>query len=166
MAVVNSKSDTVTKLDAIPREVADSYKYAGRLLISKDDVEVAADDNDNSVYRMTRVPSNACIKELNVLNDAITGGSNYDLGVYETAENGGAAVDADRFASGIDMSTARTLPLNAIYEAGLDIADGDKRLWEILGLSEDPHKHYDLCFTANTVGTAAGSLALEMVWSE
>ena len=165
MAVANSKSAAITALDNTPREQVDGYKHRSPLYIDKDSVEVAAADDDNSVYRMLRLPSNACIKELNILNDAITGGSDYNLGVYQTAENGGAVVDDNLFSDAISMVTARTLPLNALFEAGIDIANSDTRLWELLGLSADPQRDYDICFTAITAGSAAGTLYLEAVWS-
>lgn len=167
MAVANSKSASITSLDASPPVPVGSYKHAGHVLQSYDSVEVAAADDDNSVYRMVRVPSNARILELGILNDAIAGATDYDLGVYETAENGGGVADANLFSSGISMVTGRTLPLNAKYEStNVNIANGDDRLWEVLGLSSDPNKFYDICYTANTVGSAAGTLALECKWSQ
>ena len=166
MAVANTKSSTISSLDGRPSASINSFKHAGRLRISKDSAEVLAVDDDNSVYRMVRLPSSASIKELNILNDTITDGTDYDLGVYETPVNGGGVVDANLFSSTISMVGARTLPLNAIFEAGLDITQLDKRLWELLGLSEDPFRNYDICFTANTVGSVDGTLALESVWSQ
>lgn len=166
MAVANTKSDSITAFDAVVRSTVDGIKHSGILRRSVDSAEVAAADDDNSVYRILRLPSNACIKELNILNDAITSGTVYHLGVYQTAANGGAVVDADVFASTISMATARTMPLNAMFEAGLDIANWDIRLWQLLGLSSDPQRDYDICFTAATVGSAAGTLCLECVWSQ
>ena len=167
MAVANSKSGSILALDDTPKRRIDSYKHNGPLKISKDNVEVVVADDDGSVYRMVRVRSNISIKELNVLNDAIANGTDYDLGVYDTADNGGAVVDPNLFSSVINMSAARTLPLNALFESGeIDIDEGDQRLWELLGLSSDSNKEYDICFTANTVGSAVGTIALECVWSQ
>lgn len=166
MAVVNTLSSSITAFDAAVRSTVDGIKHGGLLRRSVDSAEVAAGDDDASVYRMVRIPSNASIKELNILNDAIAGGTVYHLGVYQTATNGGAVVNDDVFASTISMVTARTMPLNAMFEAGLDIVNWDIRLWELLGLSADPQRDYDICFTAATVGTAAGSLVLECVWSQ
>lgn len=166
MAIVNTKSTSITGFDDAPRSSVPMYKHKAPLLISRETAEVAAGDDDTSVYRMIRLPSNAVIKELNILNDAIAGGTAYDLGVYQTNENGGAVVNVDVFSSDISMVTARTLPLNAMYEsAEVAIENGGKRLWEVLGLSADPNRQYDLCFTGDTVGTGAGTLYLECVWS-
>lgn len=165
MAVANTKSSSVTAFDA--NQLVPSYKHAGPKLSSKDYASIAAADDDGSVYRMVRLPSNAVISQLNVLNDAITGGSDFDLGVYDTEDNGGAVVDKDLFASAISFVGQRTLPLNALFESGtVDIVENNTRLWELLGLSEDPQKDYDICFTGNTVGSAAGDIALDCEWTQ
>ena len=166
MAVANTKSTSITAFDAVPKSVAPGYKHKSPLYISRDTAEVAADDDNGSVYRILRLPSNACIKELNLLNDAITAGTDFDIGVYQTADNGGAVVDINLFGDAIDLSSERTLPLNAMYEGGIDIINGDTRLWELLGLSADPHREYDICLTGVAVGTGAGSVGLECVWSQ
>jgi len=166
MAVANSKSESITAFDATPREVAPGFKHKAHLSISRDTVEIAVADDNNSVYRMVRIPSSAVIRELNILNDAITAGTDFNLGVYQVLDNGAAVVDDNLFSDAIDMSSARTLPLNAMYEAGIDIADGDTRLWELLGLTEDSFRDYDLCFTGITVGSSVGTLYLECVWSQ
>lgn len=166
MAVANTKSASITAFDNKPRQIVPGYKHGAPLRRSFDTAEVAAADDDGSVYRLLRLPSSACLKELNLLNDAIAGGTDYDVGVYRTADDGGAVVNANIFCDAIDVTVARTLPLNAVFEGGLDIINADTRLWELLGLTEDPHVDYDICITANTVGTAAGSVGLEAVWSQ
>jgi hypothetical protein len=165
MAVANTLSDTITSLNATVPGVIASYKHKGVVYVSRDTAEVAAADDDNSVYRILRLPSNACLFTLNVMNDAITSGTDYNLGVYQTAENGGAVVDDNLFGDAISMAGARTLPFNAMYEGGLDIVSGDTLLWQLLGLTADPHRSYDIAFTAITVGSGAGTLCLECLWS-
>lgn len=165
MAVVNTKSTAVTNSDANqPRVFNPSYLHGGNLRMSVGMVEVAAADDNASVYRMVRLPSNAVVYRIEVMNDAITAGTGYDIGLYQTAENGGAAADDDVFATTIDMSVARSLPFDAMFEV-LDIDKIEKRLWELLGLTSDPQREYDVCFTADTVGTAAGTLSMRVVWT-
>ena len=117
--------------------------------------EVAAADDNGSVYRVFKIKSSALVAQLEASSDAITGGTDYDFGLYETIANGGAVVDKDLFADGLNLSSAskRTNALTAP-----DIADLDKQLWELLGLAKDPNKDYDLAITANTVGSAAGTI--------
>ena len=161
MAVANTKSNAVTNADASPRVPNSSYFEDGHARESVATVEVAAADDDGSVYRMCRVPSGARISHILVANDAITAGTAYDFGVYRTAADGGAAVDDDLFMSAVDMSSARDQLTDLTYEsASINIDKVEKRLWELLGLSADPFVEYDLAFTADTVGTAAGTISV------
>jgi hypothetical protein len=115
---------------------------------------------------MVRIPSNALPLRIEVLNDAIAGGTDYDIGLYQTLGKGAAVADADLFASGIDMTAARTLPLDALFESAVvGIEEIEERLWQLLDQSADTSRDYDVCFTANTVGTAAGTLSLRMYWT-
>ncbi len=165
MAVANTKSTAVSNADATqPRIINPSYLAGGNLRMSVGKVEVAAADDDGSVYRMVRLPANAIIYRIEVLNDAITAGTGYDIGLYNTPDNGSTAINDDVFATTIDMSSARALPLDAMFEV-LDIDQVEKRLFELAGLTADPMKEYDICFTADTVGSGAGTLAMRVVWT-
>lgn len=158
MAVVNTKSTIVSNADAAPYVATPALISGGRMREQVGHVAVAAGDDDNSVYRVARVHSNVRISELLVTNDAITGGSSYDLGLYDTDENGGAVVDADLFASAASMASANTMR-DLTHESGQwPLEESEQALWEALGLTEDPDKLYDIAFTANTVGSAAGDI--------
>lgn len=159
MAVVNTKSTQITNADATPNVLNNDFVAKGALFESVATVEVAAADDDGSVYRMVRVPSNARISEVLRANDAITTGTVYDIGVYQTADNGGAAVSANLFANDIDLSSAST---GFVQTTGVDIANCEKRLWELLGLTADSFRDYDICFTGATVGSGAGTLSLKV----
>lgn len=123
--------------------------------------EVAASDDDGSVYRLMSIPSTASIFDLAISNDAITGGTDYDIGLYDTSDNGSAVVDKDLFADGLDLSSAGD---KANANTAPDIADIGKKIWEYsaLSLTENPSKEYDLAITANTVGTAAGTITVHI----
>lgn len=159
MAVENKKSTIVTNGDANPPALTDSYIHEGRVLKQAGIAAVAAADDDNSTYRLHRVPSNARISSLKIQHGVITGGSDFDLGAYETADNGGAVKDADILADGLDLSSARSVPTEVL---GVGAGDTEKRLWELLGESEDPHRDYDIVLTANTVGSAAQNVRVEI----
>lgn len=152
MAVVNTKTASVTARDATPNTLTNYRKQKstdGGL------VAIAAADDDTSVYRVMRINSSARIYEVKVTNDAITGGTDYDFGVYQTPANGGAVVTKDVLVDGATHASARLVPTLLPFQAG---ASYGKALWEILGLSADPVREYDLCWTANTVGSGAGNL--------
>lgn len=125
--------------------------------------EIAAADDDGSKYRLFSINSQNVIFQLHLVHDGITGGTDYDIGLYETVENGGGVVDADLFADGISLATATAA--NA-YKDGLvtiDKANLAKSIAELLSLSRDPNKEYDVVLTANTVGTAAGTVTVKAI---
>lgn len=164
MAVANTKSTIITNADATP-PVLTSSKITGGMYLREAvaTVEVAAADDDTSVYRMVRVPSNARISSVQYANDAITSGTVYDIGVYKTAADGGAVVSVELFASDLDLSSARALTECAYEATATDISKIEQELWQRLGLSTDPGIMYDICFTGATVGSAAGTLALRVL---
>lgn len=164
MAVVNTKSNAITNADATPLVKSARTLTRAPLFAATATVEVAAADSDGSVFRMVRLPSNAVVYKIDVLNDAITSGTDYDFGLYKTAADGGAVVDADAFASAVDLSSARVAPLDITHEA-LNIDKVEKRLFEVATLTTDPNILYDLCFTANTVGSAAGTISVVVYYS-
>lgn len=120
-------------------------------------VAVAADDDNGSVYRLfpsipsSLVPINICVQ-----NTAITSGTDFDLGLYKV--KGGAVVDKDILADGLNLSSAVTVATwNNAGMTTIGIADGLKDL-ATLGAETSPDAAYDICLTANTVGTAAGTV--------
>ena len=119
---------------------------------------VASGDDNNSVYRVCRIRSNDVLTSVVRTNDAITGGTNYDIGIY-TKGVGGAVVDRDLFADGLDLSSAGT---NVESFSTKDAATVGQKVWELLGLSSDPSLEYDLAVTGVTVGTGNGDIGLEI----
>ena len=163
MGVVNTKATNVTNPDSTPSKANPLHIHAARLYEIVGTVEVAAADSDNSVYRMARVHSSWRISSIEVFNDAITSGSVYDLGLWDTAENGGAVVSQELWASDVTMVSARATPTELTYEAtATNIDKIEKRLWELAGLTSDPGKWYDIAFKATTVGSGAGTISLRV----
>lgn len=143
-------------------KLADPQLQGGaRALIRMAVASVAAADDDDSVYRLFKVPSNIVIHQIRLSNTAINDGTDYDLGVYST--DLGAAVEADLFIDGRTMAVAAR---DVDGTSNVDVEDLSKPLWELLGLSEDPSKVYDIAITANTVGDAAGHITVHMLTSE
>lgn len=163
MGVVNTKSNAVTYADATPVKQSGVHIAGGRLYESVGTVEVAAADDDTSVYRFVRVHSSWRISSIEVFNDAITSGSVYDVGLYQTAENGAAALDADCYATNVTMVSARATsgPTDLRFEQ-MDIANIEKRVFEDGGLTADSNRWYDLCLTADTVGSGAGTISIRV----
>lgn len=122
--------------------------------------EVAAADDDGSIYRIGRIKSSTVLYQALISNDAMTGATDWDLGVYDTIANGGAVVDKDIFLDGMTLASAQRV-VNALTAPAIE--NLPKQVWELLGLSKDPNKEYDLALTANTVGSAAGTITLNYV---
>lgn len=119
---------------------------------------VAAANDDTSVYRLFKgVPSNFVPVKIAIHNTAITAGTDYDLGLYNVGTDG-AVVDKDILADGLDMSSARTIATdNNAGMTSLTLSNGTQDL-ATLGAETNPASAYDICLTANTVGSAAGTI--------
>lgn len=164
MAVVNTKSNAITNGDATPR-VMNALAIDGGVLREKvGTVEIAAADCDTSVYRMVRVHSSWRISDIKRYNDAITSGTDFDVGLYETAENGGAVKNINCFADAVSLASGVVVGIEDLFEAGGDegIEDIEKRVWEYAGDTSDPLKFYDLCYTGVAVGSGAGTLTVKV----
>lgn len=163
MAVVNTKATAVNNADAVPVVATNRILTRGPVFAAVGQVAVAAADDDGSVFRFARIPSNARIISIRRTNTAITGGTSYGIGLYQTAANGGAAASASLFAAAQDLSTAGA-QVEQRYTA-LSVTTAEQRVWELLGLTADPQREYDVCALANTVGTAAGNIGLEILYT-
>ena len=162
MAVVNTLGANITKLNATPVQNVDAAISGGKLRSQADVVSIAAADDDNSTFRVARVHSSWRVAAINRRNTAITGGTDYHVGLYRTAADGGAVVDADAYASSISLATAATSPVDDSFEAR-SVANIQNRVYQDAGLTTDPNVFYDIVYTGNTVGTVAGTLAVDVI---
>lgn len=152
MATVNRNSNVIANAVAVPR-VANNPQAGGasQLFEVAGLVTCAADDSATSVHRFVRVPSNARISQALFSTRLASSAGNLDIGVYQTSENGGAVVDADLFASAIAITTPDSLNLDVTYESGqFTFAESIMPLWEVLGLTSDPCREYDIAGTITT----------------
>lgn len=126
-------------------------------------VAVAAADDDGSVYRVfANVPSSLVPLQIEIHNTAITSGTDYDVGLYGV--EGGAAVEVDILADGISMGSARTIATS--NNAGMtSVVLGTIADLATLSGQTDPDSAYDICLTANTVGSADGTIRVRGVFA-
>lgn len=153
MAVEDKYIDSNVENDKVTNAI---HAHGSQMFALAQTFEVAAADDDGSVYRIfpgledTLVPL-----QIDILHDAITAGTDYDLGLYET--DSGVVVDKDILADGLDLSSAGS-------KDGLttvDRANRAKALFELAGKTVANRKgSYDLALTANTVGSAAGTITV------
>lgn len=151
MAVVPRVSQAITDSTSTPRVMLNPVLNAARLLEKVGVIASAADDSATSVYRFLRLPSNARVSQIMLsAADATTAGA-IDIGLYQTADNGGAVVDADLFASAVDLASGPYLNADQTFESGqYTFAESQQPLWQVLGLTADPGIEYDLAATVTT----------------
>lgn len=135
---------------------------AAKLIVGT--VEIAAADDNNSIYRFAKgISSDRRLLRVEAVNDAITGGTDYDFGVYKGLDDGGAVIDKDAFADGVTMASARAMGSAISLMTAYDQAEWGKPIYELAGESEGSRTHkVDLALTANVVGTAAGTITILM----
>lgn len=168
MGVVNTKSSVITNADATPVVLNNPAIAGSKAFVAVGTLEVAATDSGGSVYRFARIPSNAVIHSIKLWNDDLDTGTavTFDVGLHQTAGNGGAAADANVYGTDIATCQAAAAATELRYET-LDINTVEKRVWENLALSADSQREYDLTMTLGGTLTnlAAGTMTIVMVYS-
>ena len=159
-AVVAVKSTPVTNADATPAVLNKANVDGGRVRQKRGVATAANGDSIASTYRFCRIKSNDLVSKV-LLDNATWGAAcTMDIGLYQTAANGGAVVDADLFAAAVDMNTANRA-LDVTRESGIiTVANMEKRVWELLGLSADPQRDYDVAGTLVAAAAAAGAMCV------
>lgn len=153
MAIVNRNSGLVANIVATPPVSSNPSAGApGQLLETSGTIAAANDDSGTSIGRVCRVPSNARVSQvLLTTNAAASTAGAIDVGVYQIAENGGAVVDADLFGSAVSLTSTRKENLDVTYESGeFTPAESVQPLWQVLGLTADPQRDYDIAYTITT----------------
>ena len=162
------KSVQITNREATPR-VLNSPQNGGDGVMHEvygHIASVTAALSITSIIRLCSIPSNARVNSVK-FHSAAQGAGAFDIGIYQTNSNGGAVVDADLFGSAI--SCASQVKITEILEESAEytIAEMAKPLWEVLGLTADPHRMYDVCATVATtdVTTGTGALGVRVQYS-
>ncbi len=152
----------VNSLLAAGKKAPATFAIGGRLLCLPFNFEVAAADDNDSVYRIGKLPANAIPIKGEIFADALTSLTDLDLGLYKPGI-GGAVVDIDLFADGLDIASgeAITAPLNLLTNlGGADpVGSVGEKVWELLGLSAPTLQSYDLALTARAAGSGAGTVS-------
>lgn len=159
--------DKYANADLAAGKKADAVASVGqKLIVLTQTEEIASADDNGSVYRFFKdVPSNLIPVEITISCDAITGGTDYDLGLYKVGV-GGAAVDKDVLMDGQTLASALTRATgHQLGLANVNIADATKTLGE-LSAQTDVDTSYDIALTGNTAGTAAGTVTIIAVFAQ
>lgn len=164
MATVSLNSTQITNRDASPREASNSRLVKAQVYSSIGYLESSAADDIGSTYRLCQVPSNARLSRVMLSCDSSGSVGTADIGIYQTTANGGAVVDADLFASAQALTTALEQADVLLESDEYDISEMEKPLWEVLGLSEDSHREYDVVMTLTAATESAASICLEVLY--
>lgn len=166
-AVVTVKSTTITNLDAAQVVRAKAFSNGATLKEWIETNEVANGDSAASKYIFFRVPSWLRVSELIADTDDIGTTTTADIGLYRTAADGGAVVDADFFASAVVWNAGALANQQVVHESGvIDLPNYGKRLWEQLGLTADPQVYYDVVATLVGAADGAGTITLRLRGTE
>jgi hypothetical protein len=162
--MASTKSTEVTNADATPPVRTHVKTSHGRLHEKVATLEIAAADSNDHEYRMCRMHSSWRISEITRFNDAITSGTDFNVGLFDIAENGGAVVNENLFADAISLASGSVTGVSEMYESGggIGVEDIEQALWEMLGLSSDPGKWYDLTYKGVAVGSGSGTLSVRV----
>lgn len=121
--------------------------------------ETASADDNNSIYRLMRVPANWVLMSLVLDHDAVTGMTDVNIGFHRTAENGGAAAetDANILYDALDMSSAG-VAVNGMAE--IDPANIGKTVGELAGATiATQDTEYDLTLLAIAAASTAVTIS-------
>jgi hypothetical protein len=165
MAVVD-KAGSVNNLSSVDTAnslIGENVTNGGKLKFIRETIEVAAADDNGSVYRVARIPANAVLKEITIACDAITGGTDYDLGFYDVPEtNSGAVIDKDALMDGQTLASASRV-IDGLQTVAIE--NLHKKAWELASISAATTKYVDIALTGNAVGTAAGTITVTVVYT-
>jgi hypothetical protein len=122
-------------------------------------VTITSGDSINSKVYLGKIQSSA-IPDLASLiyHDSLTSLNDFDIGV----EYNGVAVDIDVFADGLDLTSAGS---KSVF-AAITRANTGKRVWELLGLSSDPGRVYDIIGTLKAASGATGVVAAQIRYAK
>lgn len=169
MAVVTTKSASVTNRDASPKVLNNSRGKGSDKKISSGIVTTVSGDDIASKYIFCSVPSNAIVHSVKVSCPDIGTTTIADFGIYQTTANGGAVVDADCFGSAVSLKDGALTKSEIVNEANVSgvgaVADMEKPLWQRLGLSADSQRDYDVVATLTAAADAAAAIFVEVEYS-
>ena len=157
MAVVDLNNFTGTAVKAFKVGGTDALLVLGK-------AEITSGDSIASIYRIAKIPANYVPFELELNCEAITSVNDADVGFYLDGEFGGAVVDKDILADGIDISSALALgsELNVLSALTVDLLGST--VAELLSDGKAEYQTYDLALTINAAATATGSVSFRGIF--
>lgn len=131
-----------TVRDLSPYKSTDGTPNHGIIYSGSDAIDIIqkftiTDETDAaSIIRLCEIPSNFVLESGSIAYDGVPTTGTIDVGLYETEEHGGGAIDVDAFIDGQAITTAGSTSLLAAVAIG----NLDKTIYELaqtLGSSRD-----------------------------
>jgi len=149
-------------------EATDAHKSSGVKKIVRTVIfETEAADAAGDIKALFRVGAHEIPVACRILNDAIAGATDIDVGLYRDSE---VVVDADALADGLDISAGSAIgsPANGLSALGIDEVKG-KAFYDIANdvatgdvVGDLPNDSYWVCLTLNSEVAAAGTINIEL----
>lgn len=165
MAVVTTKSTAMTNFTATPKVPVSANLMNGNLRESQGFAVIANGDSVGSKYPLFTIRSSDRVSQILMYAPDIGTTTAGDLGLYRLDDEGGAVVDVDFFCSAQALNAGPYNGTDITFEAaaaGGLIANAEKRVWEALGLTADPHLNYQVVLTLTGAADAAGTALFRM----
>lgn len=162
MAVVTVKSTQITNRDATPRVFNNSRISGGDVRHARAIAAIANGDSATSKYLMFQIPSRAMPISVRISSPDIGTTTTADIGLYRTTVDGGAVVDADFFTAAKVLNAGAIAKSESLNGNVVSIANSEKVIWDLLGLTADPAIDYDVVLTLVGAADAAGTVLLEI----
>jgi hypothetical protein len=168
MAGFNRKAAPLANRDSMP-QLPNSALYGGRPFHRLGLVAAVSADDTTSRYGFFSIPSGAIIKSASISNDTALGA--LSLGLFETTANGGGfalqnaggIANANQFFGAAVALAAASWKVSLLpVAAWMSVAKSMQPVWQILGLTADPVRDYDLVGSVTTAISANGNILLEV----
>ena len=169
--MANHDSPIVTNLEATPNVAAPAAELYGKQRTLVETFEIEAADNNGDTFTLYPVSLSARIDDVEYCNDSVTGGTDYDLGFYKITDGDlGAAIDADILVDGQSLATTRSIWTSVLFLGtnAKDQGSVGNKVWEDCGYASleaaydaNPSGMVYVVLTANTAGTAAGTISVK-----
>lgn len=165
--MANVSSTIISNRAATPRVANDPWNNAALKSTGVGVCAVTTSEDTGQILRFVLVPASAVVREVKLSCTAVAVGGAIDIGVYRTADDGDAVVDADLFASAAVVTTALSNS-DVTYESGqYTLAESNMPLWEAAGLSAAPASGW--LVIAGTITTdmgGSGSVGVSVTYAD
>lgn len=164
MAVVTVKSTQITNRDATPRTTINGRVQGANVRHARGRATVTSGNDIASKYLFCSLPSNAIPISCRISCPDLGTTTLADFGLYKSTADGGAVVDVDFFGSAVSLKDGALAKSDITNEnsAVATPANGEKPVWELLGLSADPGLFYDVVATLTAAADGTGDVLVEV----